>query len=199
MTPKARKRLIRLIGLPPLILLILIVIAITILFTQQERIVHLAVKDLNEKIPGRLEIQGSEISVFQHFPFISIGLQNVKFFPNKADSAKAIYEAERVYAGFSLPDILKQKYNVKVISIKNGHLDLIEEPDGQLNIVEASQIRSDSSATPTNAKPANLDLDIQRFVLKNMDVSYYDPKEGQHFFTHVDRIQSSFTNNDQLM
>ncbi len=199
MTPKARKRLIRLIGLPPLILLILIVIAITLLFTQQERIVHLAVKDLNEKIPGRLEIQGSEISVFQHFPYISIGLQNVKFFPNKADSAKAIYEAERVYAGFSLPDILKQKYNVKVISIKNGHLDLIEEPDGQLNIVEASQIRPDSSTTPTNAKPSNLDLDIQKFVLKNMDVSYLDPKEGQHLFTHIDRIQSSFTNNNQLM
>ena len=75
MTPKARKRLIRLIGLPPLILLILIGIAITLLFTQQERIVHMAVKDLNEKLPGRLEIKGSEISVFQHFPYISIALK----------------------------------------------------------------------------------------------------------------------------
>jgi uncharacterized protein involved in outer membrane biogenesis len=199
MTPKARKRLIRLIGLPPLILLILIGIAITLLFTQQERIVHMAVKDLNEKLPGRLEIKGSEISVFQHFPYISIALNDVKFFPNKADSAKAIYEAERVYAGFSLPDILKQKYNVKVISIKDGHLDLIEEPDGQLNIIEASQMRTDSPTTSADAKPANLDLDIQKFVLKNMDVSYFDPKEGQHLLTHIDRIQSSFTNNNRLM
>src|SRR5271155_3993583 len=117
MTPKARKRLFRLIGLPLLILLILIGIAITILFTQQERLVHLAVKDLNEKLPGRLEIGGSELSVFQHFPYISIGLQNVKFFPNKADSARAIYDAERLYIGFSLPDILRQKYHVKVISL----------------------------------------------------------------------------------
>jgi uncharacterized protein involved in outer membrane biogenesis len=199
MTPKARKRLLRLIGLPPLILLILIGIAITLLFTQQERIVHLAVKDLNEKLPGRLEVQGSEISIFQHFPYISIGLQNVKFFPNKSDSAKAIFEAERLYAGFSLPDILKQKYNVKVISLKNGHLDLVEEPDGQLNVVEASQIQSDSTAKATNAKSANLDLDVKKIVLKNMDISYLDPKERQHLITHIDRIQSSFTNNDQLM
>jgi hypothetical protein len=199
MTPKARKRLFRLIGLPPLILLILIGLAIALLFTQQERIVRIAVNDLNKKIPGRLEVNGSDISVFQHFPYISIGLKNVKFFPDKADTAKAIYEAERLYAGFSLPDILRQKYNVKVISLKNGHLDLVEEPDGQLNIFEAAKITPDSNATTPNTKPAGVDLDIKKIVLKNMDISYTDPREGQRLFTHIDRIQSSFTNNDQLM
>ena len=199
MTPKARRRLFRLIGLPLLTLLILIGIAITLLFTQQERLVHLAVKELNEKLPGRLEVNGSQISVFQHFPYISIGLQNVKFFPNKADSAKAIYEAERLYVGFSLADILRQKYHVKVISLKNGHLDLVEEPDGQLNIIEAAKITSDSNLTTPNTKPTALDLDIKKIVLKNMDISYLDPREGQRLFTHIDRIQSSFTDNDQLM
>jgi uncharacterized protein involved in cysteine biosynthesis len=51
MTPKARKRLFRLIGLPILTLLILICIAIGLLFTQQQRLVRLAVSDLNTKIP----------------------------------------------------------------------------------------------------------------------------------------------------
>ncbi|HET6255302.1 MAG TPA: AsmA-like C-terminal region-containing protein [Puia sp.] len=200
MTPKARKRLIRLIGLPFLILLILTGIAITLLFTQQQRLVHFAVNDLNQKIPGRLQVEGSEISVFQHFPYISIGLRNVKFYPDKTDSARAIYEAERLYVGFSLPDILKQRYHVKVISLKNGHLDLVEEPDGQLNIIEAAKMTTDSSATKsTAAQSANLDLDIQKIVLKNMDITYLDPKAAQHLSTHIDRIQSSFTDNDQLM
>src|ERR1700722_11034987 len=199
MTPKARKRLFRLIGLPILTLLVLIGIAIGLLFTQQQRLVRLAVNDLNEKLPGRLEVNGSEISVFQHFPYISIGLQNIKFFPNKTDSARAIYEAERLYVGFSLPDILRQKYHVKVISLKNGHLDLVEEPDGQLNILEAAKMPSDSNATMPNAKAAALDLDIKKIVLRNMDISYLDPKENQRLFTHIDRIQSSFTDNDQVM
>jgi uncharacterized protein involved in outer membrane biogenesis len=199
MTPRARNRLIRFIGLPLLILLILIGIAIALLFTQQERIVHFAVNDLNKKFPGRLEVSGSEISVFQHFPYISIGLKNVKFFPDKADTSKAIYEAERLYAGFSLPDILRQKYNVKVVSLKNGHLDLVEEPDGQLNIVEAAKITPDTSATTPNTRPAGIDLDIKKIVLKNMDISYADPREGQRLFTHIDRIQSSFANDDRLM
>jgi hypothetical protein len=199
MTPKARKRLFRLIGLPILTLLILIGIAIGLLFTQQQRLVRLAVNDLNEKLPGRLEVNGSQISVFQHFPYISIGLQNVKFFPDKTDSAKAIYEAERLYVGFSLADILRQKYHVKVISLKNGHLELVEEPDGQLNIIKAAKITSDSNAPTPNSKPTALDLDIKKIVLRNMDISYLDPREGQRLFTHIDRIQSSFTDNDQLM
>jgi uncharacterized protein involved in outer membrane biogenesis len=199
MTPKARKRLFRLILLPILTLLILICIAIGLLFTQQQRLVRFAIDDLNTKFPGRLSVNGSEISVFQHFPYISIGLQNVKFFPDKADTAKAIYEAERLYIGFSLADILRQKYHIKVISLKNGHLDLVEEPDGRLNIIEASHMSSDSSAPTTNTGPNALDLDIKKIVVKNMDISYLDPKEGQRLLSHIDRIQSSFTDNDQLM
>jgi AsmA-like C-terminal region len=199
MTPKARKRLIRFLVLPPLILLILIGIAVGILFTQQQRIVHMAVDDLNGKIPGRLVVGSSDISLFQHFPYISIGLQNIKFFPYKTDSAKAIYEAERLFAGFSLVDILRQKYHVKVISLKNGHIDLVEEPDGQLNIIEASHMATDSTAAGTPAKSNALDLDIKKIVLKNMDVSFIDPKSADKLYTHIDRIQSSFQDNDQLM
>ena len=199
MTPKARKRLFRLIGLPLLIILILMGIAITLLFTQQERLVRIGVKDLNEKIPGRLEIGGSDISVFQHFPYISIGLIHVKFYPDKTDTARAIYEAERLYVGFGLPDILRQRYHAKVISLKNGHLDLIEEPDGELNIIKATKINSDSSTTTTHTDSAGLDLAISKIVLKNLDISYVDPKAGQRLLTHIDRIQSSFADNDRLM
>ena len=199
MTPKARKRLFRFIGLPLLILLILIGIAITLLVTQQERLVHMGVKDLNEKFAGRLEIEGSDISVFQHFPYISIGLKNIKFFANKTDTARPIYQAERLYVGFGLVDILRQKYRVKVISLKNGHLDLVEEPDGQLNIVEASHMTADSAATASNGKATSLDLAISKIVLKNMDISYVDPKVRQRLFTHIDRIQSAFADNDAIM
>ena len=199
MTPKARKRLFRFLALPLLILLILIGIAIAILATQQQRLVRLAVDGLNEKLPGRLAVGNSDISLFQHFPYISIGLLNVKFFPNKADTAKAIFEADRLFAGFSLSDILRQKYHVKVISLKNGHIDLFEQPDGQLNIIAASHITPDSTAANAPADSSALDLDIKKIVLKNMSISYADPKAGEKLFTHIDRIQSSFQDNDQVM
>jgi hypothetical protein len=199
MTPKARKRLFRFLALPLLTLLIIIGIAVGILATQQQRLVRMGVDRLNQMLPGRLAVGSSTISLFQHFPYISIGLQNVKFYPDKTDTAKAIYEAERLFAGFSLSDIIRQKYHVKVISLKNGHLDLVQQPDGQLNIIEASKIAPDNAAVDSTQTPTTLDLDIKKIVLKNIDITYRDPKAGQKLFTHIDRIQSSFQDNDQSM
>src|SRR6185437_13199949 len=36
-------------------------------------------------------------------------------------------------------------------------------------------------------------------VLKNMTVSYFDPRQGQRFTTHIDRIQASLKYNDRLI
>src|SRR5882757_4730583 len=146
MKRKIRKILLRFILLPLVALIILVVTAVAILYHQQERLVGLAVKELNKKLPGKLEIGGSEISVFQNFPYVSIGLKNVRFYATKLDSDKPIYEAERMYTGFSLEDILKQQYHVKVIALKNGHLDLVQDNSGKLNIVEASRMTKDSTA-----------------------------------------------------
>src|SRR5258706_246877 len=120
MKRKTRKILFRFILLPVIILVILTGVAIAILFSQQQRLVGLALRQLNQQLPGELTVGGSDISVFQSWPYISIGLQNVKFYPGKQTGDKPIYEAERMLVGFSLPDILKGQYLVKNIVVKNG-------------------------------------------------------------------------------
>lgn len=190
MTRKTKKRLIHFILVPFSTLLLLIGIAIAILFSQQQRLVGLAVQELNKKLPGELVIGGSDISVFQNFPYISIGLQHVQFYTDKLKTSSPIYEAERMYVGFSLPDILKQKYRVKAIFLKNGHLDLVQDTSGLLNIVEGSRISQDPTAFQDTSS-TTLDLDVKKLVFKNMNVSFLDKHSGQKAFTHIDKIQSS--------
>jgi hypothetical protein len=169
---------------------VLVAAAVGILYSQQQRLVVMAVGELNKQLPGRLAVGGSEISAFQNFPYISIGLKDVKFYPSKAASDRPIYEAERMYTGFSLSDILKQQYHVKVIALKNGHLDLVQDSTGQLNIVEASKMTVDTMPVrATHSTP--LDLAIKKIVLKNMTVSYLDTHSGQHIVSHIDKIHSS--------
>jgi hypothetical protein len=190
MTKKTRKRWVRFILIPIISLVILVCVAVGILFSQQERLVGLAVKELNKQLPGELVIGGSDISVFQNFPYISIGLKNVQLFASKLRTDKPIYEAERMFVGFSLPDILKQKYRVKAIVLKNGHLDLVQDNYGRLNIVEASRMIQDTVAT-TQASSAGLDLDVKKVVLKNMNISFLDKQNGQQLVSSIERIQSS--------
>lgn len=196
MTPKTRKRIIRWTLFPIGGIILLVGIAVAILYSQQLRLVKLAVGELNKRLPGELTVGGSDISLFQNFPYISIGLNQVQFYPTKQPGARPLYEAERLYVGFSLPDILHQRYRVRAISLRNGHLDLLKEPDGQLNIVEASRMAPDTTASTQKPGPG-LDLDIRKLVLKNMTVSYLDPRQGQRLVTHIDRIQASLRDNDQ--
>jgi uncharacterized protein involved in outer membrane biogenesis len=196
MTPKSRRRLLRLIGIPIFSLLIIIGLAIVILFSQQQRLVGLALDQLNQQLPGEVTIGGSDISIFQSWPYVSIGLQNVKFYPNKQTNKQTIFDAERMLIGFSLPDILKGQYLVKNIVLKNGHLQLVKDTTGQLNLVEASRIKVDASAfsadTKADTSAKQMDLDIKKIVLKNMDITYLDNRTRQHISTHIDRIQASF-------
>src|ERR1700753_1672106 len=169
MTPKTRKRLLRFLLIPFAVIILLISIALGILYTQHQRLVDLAVNELNQKLPGQLVVKGSELSLFQNFPYISIGLQNVQFYASKTQKDKPIYEAERMFIGFSLPDVLKQQYRVKAIVLKNGRLQLVQDTAGRLNIVEAGRISTDTT-TKTDTAAQAMDLDIKKFVLKNMDI-----------------------------
>ncbi len=193
MKSKTRKRLVRFLLIPIISLVLLIAVAFTILVTQQQRLVNLALKELNKKLPGTISVQGSNISLFQNFPYISVRLNNVRFYATKSTAAKPLFSAEKLFAGFSLPDILKQNYKVKVIFMKNGHLDLVEESNGQLNIVEASKISSNTSATADTGE-ADLKLDIKKVVLKGMTVSFLDKQSGRQIISKIERIQSALEN-----
>jgi AsmA-like C-terminal region/AsmA family len=169
----------------------LVIAAAAVLYYQQQRLISLAVKELNKELPGELLVGTSNISVFQNFPYVSIAVNNVRFYDSKSTGGKALFEAEKIYAGFSLSDILKQQYHVKVIFLKNGHLDLVQDNNGRLNIIEAVRLSQDT-AISTNSKTTELDLDLQKIVIKNVDISFLDRQSQQRVSSHIDKIQSSF-------
>lgn len=191
MTGKTRKRVLRILLIPIAILIILAGIAVGVLYSQQQRLINLAIKELNKQLPGELVIGGSMISPFQNFPYISIGLKDVKFFATKQQTGRPMYQLEKLYVGFSLPDILQQKYNVKVIFLKKGHLDVVRDNNGNLNIVEANRIQQDTITTAA-AESAALDLDIKKIVLSDLEISFTDKPSGQHVNARISKIKTSF-------
>jgi uncharacterized protein involved in outer membrane biogenesis len=185
------KILIRFLILPVIFLIVLVILAAAVLYYQQQRLVALAVKELNKELPGELEVGSSSISVFQNFPYVSIAVKDVHFYSGKQKTARSLFEAEKIYVGFSLSDILNQQYRAKVIFMKNGSLDLVKDTNGQLNIVEASRISSDTTAAVSNSN-TELNLDLKKIVLKNMKISFQDRLYRQQFTVQIDKIQSSF-------
>lgn len=196
MKTQIRKVFIRFLFIPLICLIILVIAAIAVLYSQQQRLVSLAIKELNKKLLGELSIGSSNISVFQNFPYVSIAVKDVHFYSGKLKTDKPIFEAEKIFVGFSLTDILKHEYHVKVIFLKNGLLNLVRENNGVLNIVEASRLNMDTTAS-SNGNSNGLDLDLKKIVLKNMNVTYLDRLNSQQVVSHIDKIQSSFSNDSE--
>src|SRR5450631_4451766 len=191
MKSRIRKILVRFLIIPVISLILLVISAAAVLYYQQERLVSLAVKELNKLLPGELEVGGSTINVFQNFPYVSIAVKNVHFYSSKGNTGQSIFEAEKIFVGFSLSDILKQQYHVKVIFMKNGSLDLVQDNYGRLNILEAARISPDSAGS-TKSTNTGLNLDLKKIVLKNIQISYLDKQQQQRVVVHIDKIQSSF-------
>src|SRR6478752_56476 len=80
-------------------LVLLLGIGVILLSTEQQRIVDLAVSELNKQVKGELTIAESQISFFKNFPYISIALHNGRFYGDKTENGKPICQFDRVYVG----------------------------------------------------------------------------------------------------
>lgn len=174
------------------ILIALVVVAVVVLFTQQERITRMAIDELNKQFKGAVTIQRSNINLTKNFPNISIALNELKFYPDKTLTGKPIYELEKLYVGFSLPDILNQQYNVRRIFLKGGKLHLVKEKNGQLNLLEAKNISMDSTSSSEPDTAAALQIDLRKVVLKDFDISFLDRSNGRYYSTAISKLTTSF-------
>jgi hypothetical protein len=172
--------------------LLLVTIAVVLLFTQQQRITNLAVDELNKQFKGSFSIKKSSIDLFKNWPNVSIALHELRFFSDKTQTGTPIYQAEKLYVGFSLPDILQQRYNVRRIFLKGGRLNLVREKNGQLNLLEAKNISSDSTGSSGPDTTAALQIDLKKAVLKDLAISFLDKTDGRQYSTSIAKLTASF-------
>ncbi|NLR77882.1 AsmA-like C-terminal region-containing protein [Chitinophaga eiseniae] len=190
---KRGKKIIRLLLIITGIFLLVIAIAGSILYSQQERLTQMAIRELNKQLPGELVIASSSISPFSNFPYISIALHDVRFFRDKKMDGTPLYQVERLYVGFSLPDVLQQRYNARIIVLANGKVHVARYANGAVDIIDAHTLKSDSSSAATDTATTALNLDLKKIILKNIDVTYHDDATGWKVTSHIDKIKTAFS------
>ena len=107
-----------------------------VLVIKEKDIYQYALKELNSNQVGETVIKDIRISPFRAFPYISVDLKEVSFYPDKDyEEDDPIYHFDDVYIGFSLWDILRGKFNVKKVLLANGFIHLERYEDGTLNLL----------------------------------------------------------------
>ncbi|NIG56467.1 AsmA-like C-terminal region-containing protein [Chitinophaga sp. Cy-1792] len=195
---KTGKRILRIAGITLAALLLIIAIAAGILYSQQQRLTQMAVKELNKQFTGELVLGSSNINPFAHFPYISIVLHDVKFYANKKMDTPPMYQVEKLFVGFSLPDILRQHYKVRILVLNNGEVHINRKTNGNLDIVEAHTLPA-ATTTPADTAAEAMIIDLRKIVLKNILVTYHDDAGGYKVKTHLDKVTTGFSMNAEHM
>jgi hypothetical protein len=169
-TSKFWKRLVLFVILIPILVFTLL---ISVVYFKQDAIVKHIVELLNEDFEGELVIDGSHISPFENFPYISIDLENVRVYPDKITKEHAIVHVKDLYVGFDIPKLLGGAIEIKSIKLNEGDINIIQDINGELNIVKAFQ------TTKEIEDPSEeFHLDLKKIQLTNVDISKLNEENG---------------------
>jgi uncharacterized protein involved in outer membrane biogenesis len=169
-----KKKIIKIVFISLFVIPILLIgIVVTILYTNQKKIVKSLIEQVNLDFNGRVQIEDSHIEPFTNFPYISIDLESLRIFETKDSLLKPIVDVKDIYIGFDIFNLLQGKKDIKLIKLKNGEIHLIQELDGKLNIANAFQ-----STKPSEKEAEELHLSLSSILLENIDVTKIN-KEGK--------------------
>lgn len=167
-------------------------VVFVVLSTQQERFVNQALAEINKQLKGELTIEGSRLSLFKNFPSISIGLRNGALYSDKSRSGPPVLTFERLYVGFSLSELLREQYDVRILFLQGGHLDLVIDEHGSVDLSALdSSIPDDTTAITTQPDTSSFSIQLKKIVLKDVAVSVLDQASATRYKSHIGKIVSS--------
>jgi hypothetical protein len=171
--------------LAAILLPVFLVFGVTVgIYYNQNTILQHIVEKVNNTFHGKIKIDGIHVAPFANFPYISVDLENVKFYESTDTTCHPLYSFIDVYVGFDIWDIIHKNYIIKSIKLEKGHIDIIHLEDGSYNILKAKE--TNTSDTTTNA----LQLDIKKIKLSDVDIAYIDRIANRETDVYIDKLSS---------
>lgn len=186
-----KKRALLIAGLISIPLLIGAAAVIGI-YKNQRALTQMALESINEQFGGQLVIEDSYVALFAQFPYISIDLKGVRFFETKAMDTAPIYQAEDVYLGFDIIEVIKGNFQVQSIKVAKGSLDLIKYEDGSINLLKAKNM--DGEQEPSEEALA---FELKELRFDGFSLSFLDETMGQQLISEIGKLKSLIRLSDE--
>ena len=171
--------------------------ALGIAYAKQDELLAEAVNQLNTSFKGKFEVDGSHISPFENFPYISIDLDEVRIYEAKDSLDKAVINVHDVYVGFDLLSIISGSYDIKKIKLSEGTVNLIQHDDGNFNLINAFD-NPDTVALPGDeSEESAVHLELQSIELVDIDLLKTSEVNKVLAEVYIEQLSSSFSMSDK--
>lgn len=163
--------------------------------------------------------QDISLSIFAHFPSISIKLNNLSYYEYPQDSTNndelPIASIEEIYVAFNVIDLIGGKINVPKVSIAGGSINIVTYADSSINLFNAFGKEKPGSITVTedipslvtdknyesipevkdsleSYKSSKIDLSVDGLTIQNIKLSCINPALKRNSSFKINELNASF-------
>ncbi|MFA9213871.1 MAG: AsmA-like C-terminal region-containing protein [Candidatus Methylacidiphilales bacterium] len=172
------------------ILLLLFTAAVLVgyLLNNKRILTNFVIEQINQNLNAELKVKSSDVTIFQHFPNVSLDLVGVSL-QTKTDN---ILTANHLYFGFNIKDILNKNYHIQIITLDSATINLKIDENGKssLDIVKGSN--------ETESKNTNFLIDLEKVKLKRINFNFNDLLSNQQYQAQINEAEfdGSFKNTE---
>jgi hypothetical protein len=162
------KRIFRYLLVLVFLLVTLVVISFAIVYYKQKEITQWAVEQVNKDFNGYLEVKLSQVSLFHDFPYLDVDLRGISFYESKDKGIKPLYEINHLYLGFRWIDVVRSVFDVRLIDVKGGHVDVVQLANGDINLLQAKKIEPSSGESSSSA----IQIHLKKLKIEDFKISF---------------------------
>lgn len=172
------------------ILFAVLAIGLVGLFYKQKEITQWAITEANKNFEGHLQVADSQVSIFHDFPYLDLDLKGVRFFATKDTTTQPLYEIKDLYLGFRWLDLVQSNFDVQLIDVKGGHVDVVQYANGDINILMAKKISRDT--TMSNSSDNEFQVHLKKLMMEDFNISFARQIDSTEYRSHLRKVQLSF-------
>lgn len=191
MNAKILKKIAKIITIVVVALIVLFASVVAVLYSKQDAIVQDLLETANADFEGLIVIEGSHISPFANFPYISIDLEHLEVYESKDRAAKAVLHLSDVYIGFDLFTLLAGDFEIKSIKLSDGHIDIVQYSDDSMNILNAF-----NPIEPIDDPGEEFHLNLSKINLNRVNFTKYNEATEVKFELDITTATTRFKNSE---
>jgi hypothetical protein len=155
------------------------------LLANKNQIKKYAIEQLNSQLNAQISINNIDITLFKQFPKVSLDMHLVRI-TDPTQPKQYLLQAEHVYIGFNIYDIIKKQYNIKLIALDSAQINLYTDLAGKSNY----NIFKEDTSSQNNQ---GFLLSLKEVQLNQVNVVYINRANKQH---HDVRLQEVLLSGD---
>lgn len=157
-----------------LAVILLFAAAVAVVYTHQDEVIQLVVRELNKNLLTKVEVNKIELSLFEKFPRVALRFGQLTVQSSLPEQTQPLAKAEKLYLTFDFWDVVGGTYKISEVFLENADVQIYVDKQGNENF------RVYRSSGP-GGSGSKVDVNLRNIHLKQVNVVYTDVGNDQTY------------------